>query len=326
MIVSAPAAKTVVRRVVQAKKVAPAKVAVRGTILAKQVNAAKPAQRVEVSACGPCGDNGNDNHNNQQCQPISFEGCECTDIMLEDCIDSTILNADGLNQVIEDNLGSAEDIAFCLSNSCGTEVTADNITVTDIPAMDQNPTRNGGISKRIRIFTVTDACGQSATLVRSVSFRDTASTLVDPVTGLPIPVGPQTTCPADRIIAANTPLNQIRFDPPFFSSACGPTDITVTPAQNSPFYDPTIDVTAVDVDGNTTYTRTYTATDGCGNVTICTQIITARDCPTLGPSGCTTAYWLSEEGQTFWDSLTDPLVLAMPAAHRFTPDTKAFQL
>jgi hypothetical protein len=315
VVVSQSKPKVAVRSAVPARQVVQARTAVRGTILARQVKTAKPSQRVKVSACNSGCDSSTtssgNNNNSTQCQPIDFSGCDCTSIDLG-CLNSTsnIDQTTGLNRDIQTALGLPADIADCLSSTCGTAVTADQIHVADIPTLDKNPTRNGSVSSRIRIFTVTDACGQSATLVRTVTFQETSQDLIDPSTGLPINVGPIVTCSQDRTVSCGTTADEIRFDTPFFTSACGPCNIDVTPALNSPFYDSNIDTTSTDAFQNTTYTRTWTATDACNNSTSCTQTITVLCHPEV-PTGCDVTFWKSSAGQALLADATGPLRIAL---------------
>lgn len=317
--ISQPKAKVAVRSAVVARKPAQAQTPVRGTILARQViKAAKPAQRFQV-ACGGCDSSSSSSNSNNsssnQCQPIDFSGCDCTSIDLG-CLNQY----QNPNNEIEISLGTAADIADCVSTNCvdasGQSIPIDpaNIVVRNIPDSTAPPTRNGPISSRIRVFTVTDACGQSATLVRTVTFRETR-TIGD------VQPGPVATCSADRTVPCGT---QIRFDVPVFMDACGRTcNITITPRPNQPDFNTNLGDTRVDnQDGTFSYTRTWTASDACGNESTCTQVIT-EDCSTglTGPAACTLGYWRSAGGRAFFDSVNDRLVQAMPANRRFTLDT-----
>jgi hypothetical protein len=285
-----------------------AKVAVRSTIMS----------RTKVSTCNACDDSfsstSNQLSNTQQCQSIVFD-CDCATI-----------NLGCLNQYqdpdteIELALGDATSIADCVSTNCvgangqPIPIQEADIIVQNIPDTDAPPTRNGPISSRIRIFTAIDACGQSATLVRTVTFQETRT-----ING--VNPGPVATCSADRTVPCGT---QIRFDSPFFADACGrPCNITVTPRLDQLNFDTNLGDTRTDnQDGTFSYTRTWTASDACANESICTQVI-IEDCSTglIGPAGCTLGYWRSAAGRAFFDSVNDRLVQAMPSNRRFTLDT-----
>jgi hypothetical protein len=343
-IVSRGAVKAPVRTPYQLVKAPLVKTAVRGTIVAKQVKSAKPvkaAQKFEVAHCGPCGDSSSSSSDqqtdNNECQPISFTDCDCTDIEL-DCVDSTS-NIDpqtGLNRELQDALGLPVDIIGssgvngCASSNCvdangqTIPLTLNNVTVVDVPDLSQNPTRNGPFSQRVRIFTVTDACGQSATLVRTVTFRETG--ILHDAQGHEIVPGPVATCPTDRTVPCGTPQNQIRFDAPSFTDACGSCNIDVTPRLDRPFFNEAVgDVRHELPNGDITFTRTWTATGACDLTASCTQTIT-ETC-SLGPTGCDAVFWSSPAGLEFWNDENDRLVQQLATlGHEFTTATPSNEI
>ena len=242
---------------------------------------------------------------NRGCAPIIFD-CDCTDIELG-CVDTTSDNQTGKNglQQIEDNLGTAQDILDCVTTINNDDLTLANIEVIDVPA-----SHNGSASTQIRVFVVTDAQGRSASLLRTVTWTETGSAAAS-----------TTICPRSYTVTCGTP---IVFDVPYFGDACGNSNFRVTPRVDRPNYDAATDTRDEQNDGTVRYTRTWTAIDRCDRELTCSQTI-VEDCSTIGPAGCSAAFWSSTEGLEFWNEMSDPLVQAMPFDLRFTRTTLAFE-
>src|SRR5439155_3689176 len=91
-----------------------------------------------------------------------------------------------------------------------------------------------------------DACGTTATCVQTVSVRDTTA--------------PALTCKPDRTVQAGVAWS---FDDPQATDACSTVTVQVTKTVTNT------------IDGNTLIaTRTWQATDACGNTATCQQSFT----------------------------------------------------
>jgi len=115
----------------------------------------------------------------------------------------------------------------------------------------------GCIWTRSRTWTATDGCGNSATCTQVFTYK--------------VDVTPPTiTCSANKQIECNAAFN---FDPPTASDNC---DGTITPIIVS---------TVTNTDGSKT--RTWKATDECGNENTCSQTITVANCVHIFPTNTT---------------------------------------
>ena len=147
-----------------------------------------------------------------------------------------------------DSTAPANTGSATATDSCGGPVT---ITFTD-NLTAANCTGQPGIT---RIWKATDACGNAATCSQQITFVDTTP---------PVLSG----CPSDQTILSTDPV---------------PPPATVTAADNC---SGSVPVTFNQTTNGNPITRTWTATDGCGNSVSCTQTITKVD-------GCTRTqgYW-----------------------------------
>ena len=100
-----------------------------------------------------------------------------------------------------------------------------------------------------RTFTATDACGNSTSATQSITVQDTTA--------------PELTIPADYTAECS---DELVLDAATASDNCG--EVTIEQVSET---------TAGDCAGNYTITRTFTATDDCGNSTSATQTITVED-------------------------------------------------
>ena len=100
-----------------------------------------------------------------------------------------------------------------------------------------------------RTFTATDACGNSTSATQSITVQDTTA--------------PELTIPADYTAECS---DELVLDAATASDNCG--EVTIEQVSET---------TAGDCAGNYMITRTFTATDDCGNSTSATQTITVED-------------------------------------------------
>jgi hypothetical protein len=109
-----------------------------------------------------------------------------------------------------------------------------------------------------RTWSATDSCGNTGTANQTITVVDTQAPVLS---GCPNPDGGTFQCYSQVPAPANVTAND----------ACqGSVAVTVTTVESNP-----------GSSCNNTITRTYTATDGCGNSASCTQTITVND--TTGP-------------------------------------------
>jgi hypothetical protein len=112
-----------------------------------------------------------------------------------------------------------------------------------------------------RTWTATDACGNSSSCMQTIQVEDTTAPVL-------------TGCPVDDVISCDEPVP-------------APADVTAT--DNC---DDTVPIVFTEVreDGDCpqeyTLTRTWTATDDCGNPSSCSQVITVVDTEAPVLSGC----------------------------------------
>lgn len=78
--------------------------------------------------------------------------------------------------------------------------------------------------------------------------------------------------------------------------------------------------------GTQVYTRTYTATDLCGNSETFVQTVTVGSCndPRPNISGCTQTFWRSEAGQLRWNQELDYVPQQMPVGSRLITSTNVW--
>jgi hypothetical protein len=123
-------------------------------------------------------------------------------------------------------------------------------------------TTNGCQRSQTRTYTATDGCGNKATCTQVFTWT------VD-VTP------PVITCAANKSIACST---AVEFTPPTATDVCDGT--------------PTITIVSTVVNGNV-HTRTWKATDDCGNSATCSQVITVKPCEHIFPTQTTCCNYTS---------------------------------
>ncbi len=136
--------------------------------------------------------------------------------------------------------------------------TSDAITITYSDEAKLNQCGGTGVVERI--WTAEDACGNSVSCVQSITIEDKT--------------GPVLTCPPDILLTCSESTDPVNTGIATATDACTAMDvITITSS----------DVTSgvFDCSGIGTIKRTWTATDECGNQTVCVQTITIQQlvCP-----------------------------------------------
>ena len=148
----------------------------------------------------------------------------------------------------------ANAIIFCpatpdFAQAIATDACGSTFTLTSADA-----TKNGacaGSYSITRTWTATDTCGNSSTATQTIDVEDTAAPVIDT-----LPATATISCPA-------TP----EFTKATATDTCG-SAFTLTP----------VDVTTIGAcAGSYSVTRTWTATDVCGNSSIATQTINVQD-------------------------------------------------
>ncbi|MFV5702153.1 T9SS type A sorting domain-containing protein, partial [Flavobacterium sp. XS2P12] len=155
------------------------------------------------------------------------------------------------------------------TDTCDPEV---RLTFNDVTT----PGNCAGNYSVTRTWTATDDCGNTSTATQTINVQDiTAPTL---------------TCPANQTVDCGV---EPVFGIPTISDGCDPNptlnDLGIT-TRNNP-------------DGSVTYTKTWSATDACGNTSAtCSQSITVSAC-----EGCTLGYWKNHTDR--WCSAYTPSML-----------------
>jgi large repetitive protein len=142
------------------------------------------------------------------------------------------------------------------TNATGVATGSDTCSTVTIAFADAVTNQCGGTKVITRTWTATDQCGNRATATQTISVRDT--------------IKPTITCPADRVLEcpANTATNATGVA----TATDGCSAVTVVYS----------DSVSNGCAGTKVISRTWTATDACGNSISCLQTITVRD--TLKPS------------------------------------------
>ncbi|TDH21407.1 HYR domain-containing protein [Segetibacter sp. 3557_3] len=171
------------------------------------------------------------------------------------------------NQSTADQVITVKDtkapVITCAGNKtieCGTPVVFDPPTVKDDCDKDpkltyEDKTDYGKCGYTVtRTWTAKDDCGNQSSCSQVITVNDTKAPVI--------------TCAQNKTIECNA---IVVFDPP-----------TVTDC------DPNVVVNFTTAVSGNTHTRTWTATDACGNSSSCSQVIVVKPCPT---EGCTPGYW-----------------------------------
>ncbi len=131
------------------------------------------------------------------------------------------------------------------SDTCG------NATISIVGTVTNNAGFCGGTFAATRTWRATDACGNSSTCTQMVTVVDTTAPLI--------------TCAPNRSVECNSTWN---FDQPTAGDTCGAASISIVGTLTN----------ITGFCGNTfSATRTWRATDACGNSSTCTQLVTVVD-------------------------------------------------
>ena len=156
----------------------------------------------------------------------------------------------------------------------GSATGSDNCSSATITFADSSAPGCGNTEVITRTWTATDACGNQSSCVQTITVVDTTP--------------PTITCPANVSGDCNSSTDPGDTGVATGSDTCGGVAITFS------------DVETPGCGTTTTITRTWTATDDCGNQASCTQTISTGDgvapvivCPAnatveCGPASCTT--------------------------------------
>jgi len=124
-------------------------------------------------------------------------------------------------------------------------------TVTYSDAVNQ-PDPNCASLTITRTWTATDGCGNASSCVQTITVVDNTP--------------PSITCPPDAVVLCNESISPTNTGMATATDDCSGVTVTYSDSPD------------IDACGNGTITRTWTATDGCGNSTSCVQTITINDC------------------------------------------------
>ena len=137
-------------------------------------------------------------------------------------------------------------VSLTATDNCGDEITVEGVDVT-VPGACANS------SVTTRTWTFTDACGNSSSVSQTITINDN----VAPTFDMAAPEDITVTCSAIPAAATLTATDN-----------CEPTAVAVTMTEST---------VAGACAGSYTLTRTWTATDACGNTATEEQIITVQD-------------------------------------------------
>ena len=133
----------------------------------------------------------------------------------------------------------------------GTATGSDNCDSVTISSSDDVTPGCGGTETITRTWTATDDCGNATTCDQIITVLDTTPPVI--------------TCPADVTLECPADTTTANTGTATGSDTCG--DVAITSS----------DLPVAGCGGTETITRTWTATDDCGNATTCDQIITVED-------------------------------------------------
>ena len=165
--------------------------------------------------------------------------------------------------VFDDVAPVLSEVASAVELQCGDEMPAaptatDNCSSVEVTFSDEvTGVSCSGEESFIRTYTATDACGNLASVSVEVTYNDT--------------VAPTFTAPADVAIECDSDVNDLALTGDVMDAAdvCS-ADIFVT-------YSDAVSTSEGSCLADNVVTRTWVVTDGCGNVSSATQVITLQD-------------------------------------------------
>jgi len=137
------------------------------------------------------------------------------------------------------------------TNATGAATAQDGCGAVTISYSDSVTTNCGATKVIARTWTATDACGNSTNRVQTITVRDT--------------VKPTLTCPADVVLECPADTSTNANGVATAQDSCSQVTIRFT------------DSTSTTCGNAKVISRTWTATDACGNTSSCVQTITLRD-------------------------------------------------
>ena len=181
------------------------------------------------------------------------DGCEntstCTQIiMVDDNTPPSITCMANITVSCAANVPTPNISAIVTSDNCGGGV---NVTVSADAITNSFCTNGYTIT---RIYTATDACGNTATCAQSIVVDDN--------------IPPAITCPVNVTVSCSNAVPAPNLSSVITSDNCGG-GVTVTVAADV--------ISNILCVNNYTITRRYTATDACGNAMTCEQTIVVND-------------------------------------------------
>jgi hypothetical protein len=175
--------------------------------------------------------------------------------------------ADQTISVYDDEAPMLSQVATEVVLQCGEEMPAapeatDNCSSVEVTFEDvENGTSCSGETSFIRTYTATDACGNVASVSVAISFNDT--------------IAPTFTAPSDVTVECDTDLSNLAIVGNVMDAA------DVCSSGIFVEYEDAISTSEGSCLADNVVSRTWTVTDGCGNVSSAVQTITLED--TTGP-------------------------------------------
>ncbi len=169
--------------------------------------------------------------------------------------------------VFDDEAPVLSEVASAVELQCGDEIPAptatDNCSSVEVTFSDEvTGVSCSGEETFIRTYTATDACGNASSVSVEVTYNDT--------------VAPTFTAPVDVTIECDSDLSDLSLTGDVMDAAdvCS-ADILVS-------YSDAVSTSEGSCLADNVVTRTWVVTDGCGNFSSATQVITLQD--TTGPA------------------------------------------
>jgi hypothetical protein len=137
------------------------------------------------------------------------------------------------------------------TNATGAATATDTCSSVSISYTDSVSNTCGGAYVISRLWTATDACGNSASCIQTITVRDTTA--------------PTITCPSNVVLECPADISTNNTGTATATDSCSSVTISYS------------DSVSNTCGGSRIISRTWTATDSCGNHVSCIQTITVRD-------------------------------------------------